>query len=97
MIPYANIEIDFTVEHLVMIATNALEQLKELMDKDEFEEFLVDNEVTGYHRKFLLEEEINKCPHCKGELEQETYYDDVSEDTSYYNFCSECGWNDYPA
>ena len=37
-----------------------------------------------------------KCPHCNGELEQETYYDYVSEDTSYYNFCPECGWNDYP-
>ena len=37
-----------------------------------------------------------KCPICGKELEQETYYDDTIEDTSYYDFCSECGWSNYP-
>ena len=37
-----------------------------------------------------------KCPICRTELDQETYYDFVSEDTSYYNFCPECSWNDHP-
>lgn len=37
-----------------------------------------------------------KCPICGKELEQETYYDDTIEDTSYYDFCPECGWSNYP-
>lgn len=37
-----------------------------------------------------------KCPICNAELDQETYYDHTSEDTSYYNFCDNCGWDDYP-
>ena len=34
------------------------------------------------------------CPHCNGKLEQETYYDYENEDTSYYNLCPLCGWDD---
>lgn len=37
-----------------------------------------------------------KCPICNAELDQETYYDYINEDTSYYNFCENCGWDDYP-
>ena len=37
-----------------------------------------------------------KCPICGKELEQETYYDEVTEDTSYYDFCPKCGYNNYP-
>ena len=37
-----------------------------------------------------------RCPICNTKLEQETYYDEVCEDTSYYNYCPECEWDDYP-
>ena len=37
-----------------------------------------------------------KCPICGTELEQETYYDEVFEDTSYYDFCPKCHWDNYP-
>lgn len=37
-----------------------------------------------------------KCPICGTELDQETYYDFVDEDTGYYNFCPKCEWNDHP-
>ena len=37
-----------------------------------------------------------KCPLCNNKLEQETYYDDVNDDTSYFNYCEKCGWDDYP-
>lgn len=37
-----------------------------------------------------------RCPNCGTKLEQETYYNTASEDTSYYNYCYNCGWDDYP-
>lgn len=37
-----------------------------------------------------------KCPICNGDLEQETYYSEIYEDTSYYNYCPNCGYDDYP-
>jgi uncharacterized C2H2 Zn-finger protein len=37
-----------------------------------------------------------KCPVCGETLEQETYYSHVNEDTSYFNYCPKCDWNDYP-
>lgn len=37
-----------------------------------------------------------KCPICNGDLEQETYYSKMDEDTSYYNYCPNCGYDDYP-
>lgn len=37
-----------------------------------------------------------KCPICNEKLEQETYYSEIYEDTSYYNYCPNCGYDDYP-
>lgn len=37
-----------------------------------------------------------KCPICGNELEQESYYDEVIEDTLYYDFCPVCGYDNYP-
>lgn len=37
-----------------------------------------------------------KCPNCGTELDQEMYYDHISEDSAYYNYCDKCGWDDYP-
>ena len=36
---------------------------------------------------------MTHCPSCNAKLDQETYYDGM--DTTYYNFCPECGWDDY--
>ena len=39
---------------------------------------------------------MKRCPICNAKLDQETYYDHDNEETSYYHFCDNCGWNDYP-
>lgn len=37
-----------------------------------------------------------KCPLCNANCEQETYYDEMYEDTGCYNYCPKCEWDDYP-
>ena len=41
---------------------------------------------------------MRKCKNCGKELtlgDYETYYDEESEDTSYYVICSSCGYEEY--
>lgn len=68
MLPYANTEIDFTVEHLVQIASEALWRTREYMDKEDFEEFLEELDLTEEQREFLIpkdeEEDRNTCKYC---------------------------------
>lgn len=93
---YFNIEIDFTEEHMAQIATAALHLLKENLPEDEFEYFVKENDISEEQMKFFGLMETNRCPCCNGKLEQETYYDSINEDTSYYSYCTSCGWDDRP-
>ena len=90
---YCNGEIDFTEEHMTDIATSAIHLLKERLDDDEFEDFIMEHDIEPSQLKFF-ELDYDRCPICNGKLEQETYYN--GEDTGYYNYCERCGYNDYP-
>ncbi len=67
-----------------------------LIEDDCEEEFFEQECYMEEHEKDFFELNEERCPCCNGKLEQETYYDDVFEDTSYYNYCTKCDWNDYP-
>jgi hypothetical protein len=83
------------------ISRNRFEELAtlfkdRLLEEEVEEEFFEQECYMEEHEKEFFELNEERCPCCNGKLEQETYYDDVLEDTSYYNYCTKCDWNDYP-